>query len=1149
MLQVLRIQGFIAFITVVFLNAFVDLGHKIIIQNTVFKTYSGSEQIILTAIVNALILLPFIMMFTPAGFLSDKYPKNRIMRLSAWGATLLTLLITLSYYQGWFWFGFAMTFLLAMQSAFYSPAKLGYIRELVGEARLPQGNALAQSTAMIAILFSTFFFSVLFESLLKEFVITDKSHVLQQVAPLGWLLVGFTLLELWMAYRIPGTRTTNQELAFDWSGYLKGRIAKENLSRVRANNVIWLSIMGVSVFWAISQVVLAAYPAFSKEHLGISSTAQLQGIMAFAGIGIMTGSLLAGHTSRNHIETGLIPIGAIGVTVCIALVTWFESPLMQALNFLVLGIMGGLFLVPLNAMMQYHAPRDELGRVLASYNLINNVMMLSFLGLTILMALAGFSSIYLFVFLTIIAFLGALYTVYQLPQSLLRFVISRLFHARYRLKVQGFDNLPVEGGVLLLGNHISYIDWALVQMACPRPLKFVVEKGYYERWYLNGVLKLLGVLQIRPDDPAHATQQIRDLLQAGEAVCLFPEGAVSRTGQLSAFSPDYEAAIQGTEAVIVPFYLHGLWGSRFSRSSGFLRLSRQSGFKRDVVVSFGPVLAADTPAHRLKQHVFDLSFSSWEVYSHTLDPLPVNWIRAARRKGFRLAAADVLGEPLSNNRFITAVIRFAALIKKYSPEQNVGLLLPTSVGSNIANMAVLSLGKTVVNLNYTASPEALQSAVKQAGIKHIYTSRLFLKRLKERGIDINAIFPDTPLIYLENLKSEISKAQLIVTLLMVVLLPARLLQVLFISRIDMDSTAAILFSSGSEGAPKGVQLSHRNLAANSRQVADTLNTLENDVLMGTLPAFHAFGLLAGVLLPLSEGIPVVSHPDPTDAVVIAKGVARYEATVLFGTATFLRLYARNKRVHPLMFKSLRYVVAGAEKLPPEVRQIFMERFGKTIMEGYGTTETSPVAAVNVPDQLEPDKWQVQPGTRVGTVGLPLPGTSFHIVDPDTLERLPAGEDGLILIGGPQVMQGYLNEPEKTAEVIVELDGHRWYKSGDKGHIDKDGFLTIVDRYSRFAKLGGEMVSLSAVEQQIRDIMCEPELELVAVNLPDAKKGEKVIILLAGEYDVKQVRRQLIAGDMNPLMIPAAIHPVEEVPKLGSGKTDFAGARKAAEAVI
>lgn len=1146
MLQILRVQGFIAFIAVVFLNAFVDLGHKIIIQNTIFKIYDGEQQIILTAIVNALILLPFIMMFTPAGYFADKYPKHQIMRLSAWGATLLTLLITLSYYQGWFWFGFGMTFLLAMQSAFYGPAKLGYIRELLGESRLPQGNALAQSTAMISILLSTFFFSVLFESFLKNFTITNKSDVLQQIAPLGWLLVGFTLLELWLAYRIPKAGDTNPAMRFEWDDYLRGRTAKENLSRVWNNKLIWLTIMGVSVFWAISQVVLATYPAFAKTHLNITSTAELQGIMAFAGIGIMAGSLLAGQISKNHIETGLIPIGAIGVAVTIALMGWFESRFMQGLNFFVLGAMGGLFLVPLNALMQYHAPKDQLGRVLASYNLVNNVAMLGFLGLTILMALMGFDSIYMFVFLTLVALVGAAYTIYQLPQSLLRFIISRMFHARYRLKVQGFENLPAEGGMLLLGNHISYIDWALVQMASPRSLKFVVEKGYYERWYLNSVLKIMGILQIRADDKDSAMQQVKELLQAGEAVCLFPEGAISRTGQLSAFSSDYEAAIAGTDAVIVPFYLHGLWGSRFSRSSGFLRQSRQSGFKRDVVVSFGEVLSADTPAHQLKQRVFDLSFSSWEAYLATIDPIPVNWIRVASRYGFRLAAADVEGEPLSNNRFITAVLRFAALIKQHSPEQNVGLLLPTSVGSNIANMAVLTLGKTVVNLNYTASADALQSAVEQAGIKRIYTSRLFVKRLKERNIDIKNIFADTPLIYLEDLKKEIGQWQLVLTLLMVAVLPGRLLQVLFIRPIKMDSTAAILFSSGSEGAPKGVQLSHRNLAANARQVADTLNTLENDVIMGTLPAFHAFGLLAGVLLPLSEGIPVVSHPDPMDAETIAKGVARYEATVLFGTATFLSLYARNKRVHPLMFQSLRYVVAGAEKLPSDVRQLFMDRFGKAIMEGYGTTETSPVAAVNVPDKLEPDAWQVQPGTRIGTVGLPLPGTSFHIVDPDTLEELAVGEDGLILIGGSQVMQGYLKAPEKTAEVIVELDGKRWYKSGDKGHVDKDGFLTIVDRYSRFAKLGGEMVSLSAVEQQIREIMADPELDLVAVNLPDAKKGEKVVILLAGEHDPKQVRRRLIDGGMNPLMIPAAVYAVDEVPKLGSGKTDFSGARKVAE---
>ncbi|MGB1008311.1 MAG: acyl-[ACP]--phospholipid O-acyltransferase [Thiolinea sp.] len=1146
MLQVLRIQGFIAFITVVFLNAFVDLGHKIIIQNTIFKIYDGPTQIILTAIVNALILLPFIMLFTPAGYLSDKYPKHLIMRYSAWGATILTLLITLSYYMGWFWFGFGMTFLLAMQSAFYGPAKIGYIRELAGETKLPQGNALAQSTAMISILISTFFFSVLFESLLKDVVLTDKSSVLQNVAPLGWLLVGFTLLELWQAYRIPKTSEMNPDIQFDHKDYLTGKTAKANLHRVWSHQIIWLTIMGVSIFWAISQVVLATYPAFAKEHLGITSTAELQGIMAFAGIGIMTGSLLAGYISRNHIETGLVPIGAVGITLCLILMAWLDSPVLQAVNFMALGVMGGLFIIPLNAMMQYHAPKEHLGRVLASYNMLNNVLMLSFLGLTILMALVGFNSLYMFIFLILVALGTAVYSIIKLPQSLLRFVASRLFRARYRLKVQGFDNLPTEGGMLLMGNHISFIDWALVQMAFPRELHFVVEKGYYERWYLQQMLKMLNVIQIDPENKAGMSAKIHELLNNGEAVCLFPEGAISRTGQLSAFSKDYETAVQGTGATIIPFYLHGLWGSRFSRSSGFFRQSRQSGFKRDIMVSFGEPLPSDTPAHRLKQQVFDLSFSSWDTYSKTLDPLPVNWLRSAKRHGFRLAASDVEGEPLSNNRLVTGVLLFAGLIKKHSPEQNIGLLLPTSVASCITNMAVLSLGKTVVNLNYTASTEALQSAVKQADIKHIYTSRLFLKRLKERNIDITAIYPDTPLIYLEDLRKDITQTQRITTLLKVILLPTALLQALHIQRINMESTAAILFSSGSEGAPKGVQLSHRNLATNSRQVSDMLNTLENDVIMGTLPAFHAFGLTAGVLLPLSEGIPVVCHPDPTDAVAIARGVAKYEATVLFGTATFFRLYARNKKIHPLMMQSLRYIVAGAEKLPPEIRQLFMERFNKNILEGYGTTETSPVAGVNAPDQLETDTWTFQPANRLGTIGLPLPGTSFRIVDPNTLEKLPTGEDGLILIGGPQVMQGYLNNPGKTAEVIVELDGHRWYKSGDKGHVDKDGFLTIVDRYSRFAKLGGEMVSLSAVEQEVRNILQQPELELVAVNLPDAKKGEKVILLIAGEHEPKAIKRQLIDGEMNPLMIPAVIQAVEEVPKLGSGKTDFATARKVAE---
>lgn len=265
-----------------------------------------------------------------------------------------------------------------------------------------------------------------------------------------------------------------------------------------------------------------------------------------------------------------------------------------------------------------------------------------------------------------------------------------------------------------------------------------------------------------------------------------------------------------------------------------------------------------------------------------------------------------------------------------------------------------------------------------------------------------------------------------------------------------------------------------------------------------------------------------------------------------GTSTFLRLYTRNKRLLPQMFQSLRAVVAGAEKLDPTVREDFETKFHVSVLEGYGSTETTPVASTNLPDHLDTDWWTLQVGHKQGTVGMALPGSTFRIVDPDTLETLSVGEDGLILIGGTQIMQGYLNNPEKTAEVVVELDGLRWYKSGDKGHLDEDGFLTIVDRYSRFAKLGGEMVSLGAIETEIRTRLQQPDLALVAVNLPDAKKGEKVVLLTEGDMSSTEIKQALLDAGMTGLMLPAEFYQVDEVPMLGSGKTDFSSAKKLAQ---
>ena len=1140
-----RIAGFVSFVTMMFLNAFVDLGHKIVIQNTLFKTYDGDAQILLTAIVNALILLPFVLLFTPSGFLADRFPKTSVMRASAWAAVAITLGITLCYYLGWFWPAFAMTFLLAVQSAVYSPSKYGYIKELVGKESLAAANGWVQATTTTAILAGIFFFSVLFEGRLAGASYQNPGDVMHLIAPVGWVLVLASLAEVVMAYRLPQTRA-GAAMAFDWADYRSGRYLKTNLGAAWDNRVIWLSIIGLAVFWSISQVILAVFPAFAKETLGETNTVVIQGMLACSGIGIILGSIVAGRVSRDHIETALIPIGALGIAAALFLAPGLTAAWMHGLNFLALGFLGGLFLVPLNALIQFNAGEAGLGRVLAASNFVQNIWMLAFLGLTVGAAFAQLGGLTLMLALAVVALAGALYTLYQLPQSLVRFVIARIMATRYRLRVIGLKNLPAQGGVLLLGNHISWVDWAMVQMASPRPVRFVMEREIYERWYLRHFLDFFGVVPISRGSSRQAIKTVSELLDQGEVVCLFPEGTISKNGQLSEFKRGFELAARGAgTGVIVPFYMRGLWGSRYSYASAKLKEDRDEGRARDVVVAFGAPLPRESSAERVKQAVFELSVSSWQTYVADLETLPRAWMGSAKRNLGRIAVTDSTGSRLTNRRLIAAVLLFTRRVRALAPESAVGILLPASSAAAIANLAGLLAGKSVVNLNYTASPQAIKAGIASAGIRHVITAERFLRKLEGRGIDLGPALAECTLHPMEELRSGIGKGEALATLLLGILLPASWLLALFGQRSHPDDTAAILFSSGSEGSPKGIELTHRNIMANVRQISDVLNTEADDVVMANLPPFHAFGLTVTTFLPLIEGIPMVCHPDPTDAVGTAKAIARYRATVLCSTATFLRLYTRNRKVHPLMLDSLRIVVAGAERLGPEVREAFMLKFGKPIYEGYGATETTPVASVNVPDTIETDTWKTQAGSRAGTVGLPLPGTSFRVVDPVTLETLPTGEDGLILIGGVQVMKGYLKAPEKTAESVVELDGMRWYKTGDKGHLDADGFLTIVDRYSRFAKLGGEMISLGAVEEQVRRALGQPELELAAVNLPDEKKGERIVLLSAEDIDLDALRKALLASGANPLSIPSEVRRVEAIPKLGSGKTDFGGAKRLA----
>lgn len=333
----------------------------------------------------------------------------------------------------------------------------------------------------------------------------------------------------------------------------------------------------------------------------------------------------------------------------------------------------------------------------------------------------------------------------------------------------GFENLPGQGGVLMLGNHISWLDWAMVQIACPRPVRFVMHREIYQRWYLKWFLDLFGVIPIAGGHSKQALEQINQLLRDGEVVCLFPEGSISRNTQL----------------------------------------------RGDVIVAFGKPLPIETPAHALKSHVFELSIDAWEQHTRTLDPIPLAWLRTAKRRGGDLCLADAQGDTtLSGYKTMTGVIAFSRLIEKRSPESNIGILLPTSSAGAITNMATLLRGKTVINLNYTATQTALHSAVGKAAIKTVYTSRRFLKKLQQKGIDLSEALAQVEVIYLEDLKEEIGGFTKLLIMTASILLPARLLFALFGQPIRLEQPAAILFSSGSEGEPKGVVLSHRNIMAN-----------------------------------------------------------------------------------------------------------------------------------------------------------------------------------------------------------------------------------------------------------------------------------------------------------------------------------------------
>jgi acyl-[acyl-carrier-protein]-phospholipid O-acyltransferase/long-chain-fatty-acid--[acyl-carrier-protein] ligase len=719
---------------------------------------------------------------------------------------------------------------------------------------------------------------------------------------------------------------------------------------------------------------------------------------------------------------------------------------------------------------------------------------------------------------------------------LIRKFLTALLRIPYKVTAHGTDHLP-EGGFLMLPNHLTWIDAILLQLACPRTIRFVIWESYYYSPIFRPFLNFIGAIPISNTRAKDAIRTAIDHINAGEIVCIFPEGELSKSGTLLRIQRGYEIIARQAKCPVVPAWMDQTWDSIFSFRGGRFFWKRPTRLRFPVTVAFGEALAPrQADAATVRQRFLEVGEFCYQQRPFLRGHIADACLRGLMKRPASVAIIDGFdGSQFERRRLLAAALSLAQIIRARAPEKRVGIVLPAGAPGVLANLAVIFAGKVPVNLNFTAGQAALEASIRKAGIGSAITAGPVRSRLKDFPWPANVLL-------LDELKADVKRGA-VKWFLLARLLPAGLLRLLAgIPRDGDRREALLLFTSGSSGEPKGVALSHRNLLANTRQFGDMLDPDGTDVVFGALPFFHSFGATVCMLYPLIDGVRVVTYPNPLDAAKCAALVERHRATIMLATPTFLRGYL--KRATREQLRSVRLLVTGAEKLPEELSETFLARFGIEVMQGYGLTETSPAASFNMPNRVSEAS---QATNRRGSSGRLVGGLAAQIRDPETEAPLSLHEKGMLWFKGANVFDGYLDDPKRTAEVF--RDG--WFRTGDLARFDEDGFLFIEGRMSRFSKIGGEMVPHELIETKIVEAFgfsSEGERVIAVSSAPDAAKGEMLVVLSTRDLTQNELREKLAAAGLPNLWIPRHILRIPQIPVLASGKLDVqACSRIAAEA--
>ena len=1107
----LRDRGFHSFLWTQFLGAFNDNLCKMVVSMRAVDVAAGSGGKYL-ALAGAVFVLPFLLFSGYAGRLADAMSKRRVLiavkafEIGVMGLGIAVFLSTRIELM------LAVLFLMALHSTVFSPAKYGIVPEIVADGDLSRANALLEMSTFVAIVLGTAVGSVIFARFPK----------IAGPVMLGVAVTGFVT-----SLRITRVRPSGAAGGFQWNPFAEVIAGTKQLRR---DWPLFMTVIAISYFWFLGALFQMDLLLFGKEVLHASDL-RVGLMVTCLALGIGAGSMLAGRWSGDKVELGLVPLGSLGMGAgSVALYLARGSYAWSVASLAFLGIASGLFIVPLNAFLQQRGAPTEKGRLIATNNFWNTVGLLAasatLWSLQDVFKVGADRIVLWFGLATVVVTVLIADTV---PDFLVRFVLWLLTHTFYRIRVRGAQNVPQRGPALIVANHVSHVDGFLIGACIQRFLRFMVWRPYYESKALGWFLRLTKCIPVGAAlrENVASIRQAREELARGHVVCIFAEGAITRTGNMLPFHRGFEKIAEGMDVPIVPVHLDGVWGSIFSFAGGrfFRKWPRRIPYP--VTVTFGAPMAAASTAQEVRQAIQELGSECAAARQTASDTLPLRAVRSLRKNWGKLAMADSTGRELTSGRALAASVLLARWVRRHCAGQEmIGLVLPASCGGALANIAVAMAGKVAVNLNFTAGREAMESAAAQCGLKTILTAKAFLAKAK--------IGQMAAMVFVEDILAVQTGGAKLRALIAARMMPARWL----VARQSPDSPATVIFSSGSTGVPKGVVLSHYNIISNIEAIAQVFPIGAADRIVGSLPFFHSFGFTVTIWFPLLAGSGVVYHPNPLDAKGIGALVEKYRATFLLSTPTFCAGYVR--KCAPREFASLRHVLVGAEKLREPVARAFRETFGVEPREGYGSTEMAPVVAVNTPD-FDGGRYS-QTGTRAGTVGHPLPGVAVKIVDAETFAPLGADREGLLLVKGPNRMLGYLGRPDLTAEAL--RDG--WYNTGDIAMLDDDGFVRITDRLSRFSKIAGEMVPHLKVEEAIAPWIGEHRA--LVTGIPDGARGERLVALYTDPALAPvELWRRLQESDLPRLWTPKRedIFQVEAIPVLGSGKIDLRGARKMA----